>query len=262
MTTFRVLVVDDEPLAREVAVNLLRRDSEVDRVAECADGLRARGVIADTSPDIVFLDIEMPGLSGVQLAEDLHGGIPVVVFMTAFSQHAVRAFDLAATDYVLKPFSDERFLEALARAKRRVRERRLGELASQMASVAAELQPTESAAPSPDGPFLQRLSLKQGDRTLVLRTEEIVWIEAQDYCVMIHSTRGRHLVRGSLTTLEGQLDPNMFVRTHRMAIVNLHHVRETHDRDGLHLVLSDGSEVGVSRSRKPQVDALLSPRLR
>ena len=262
MTTFRVLVVDDEPLAREVAVNLLRSDSEVDRVSECADGLRAREVIADTRPDIVFLDIEMPGLSGVQLAEDLHGGIPVVVFMTAFSQHAVRAFDLAATDYVLKPFSDDRFLEALARAKRRVRERRLGELAGQMASVAAELQPTGSTGPSPDGPFLQRLSLKQGDRTLVLRTEEIVWVEAQDYCVMIHSTRGRHLVRGSLTTLEGQLDPNTFVRAHRMAIVNLRHVRETHDRDGLHLVLSDGSEVGVSRSRKPQVDALLSPRLR
>lgn len=262
MTTFRVLVVDDEPLAREVAVNLLRGDSEVDGVAECADGLRAREVIGDTRPDIVFLDIEMPGLSGVQLAEDLHGGTPVVVFMTAFSQHAVRAFDLAATDYVLKPFSDERFLEALARAKRRVRERRLGELAGQVASVAAELQPTGSARLSPDVPFLQRLSLKQGDRTLVLRTDEIVWIEAQDYCVMIHSTRGRHLVRGSLTTLEGQLDPDVFARTHRMAIVNLHHVRETHDRDGLHLVLSDGSEVGVSRSRKPQVGALLSPRLR
>ena len=144
----------------------------------------------------------------MQLAEDLHGGIPVVVFMTAFSQHAVRAFDLAATDYVLKPFSDERFLEALGRAKRRVRERRLGELASQMAGVAAELQQTEPAEPSPDGSrYLQRLSLKQGDRTLVLRTEEIVWIEAQDYCVMVHSTQGKHLVRGSLTTLEGQLDP-------------------------------------------------------
>lgn len=263
MTTFRVLVVDDEPLAREVAVNLLQRDSEVDRVAECADGLRAREVISDTRPDIVFLDIEMPGLNGVQLAGDLHGGVPVVVFMTAFSQHAVRAFDLAATDYVLKPFSDERFLEALGRAKRRVRERRLGELASQMAGVTAELQQTEPPEQAPDGSrYLQRLSLKQGDRTLVLRTEEIVWIEAQDYCVMIHSTRGKHLVRGSLTTLEGQLDPSMFVRAHRMAIVNLHHVRETHDRDGLHLVLSDNSQVGVSRSRKAHVESLLSPRLR
>ena len=262
MTTFRVLVVDDEPLARELAVNLLRRDSEVESVAECADGLDAQQAIASTRPDIVFLDIEMPGRNGVQLAEDLQGGTPVVVFMTAFSQHAVRAFDVAATDYVLKPFSDDRFLEALGRAKRRVRERRLGELAGQMAGVAAELHQTGSAE-SPDAPrYLQRLSLKQGDRTVVLRMDEIIWIEAQDYCVMVHSTRGKHLVRGSLTALEEQLDPETFIRAHRTAIVNLQHVKETHDRDGLRLVLSDAAEVGVSRSRKADVDARLSPRLR
>jgi two-component system LytT family response regulator len=256
VTTFRVLVVDDEPLAREVAVNLLRRDAEIGDLEECQDGLRARDVIARTKPDIVFLDIEMPGLNGVELAQDLQTGSPVVVFMTAFSQHAIRAFDLAATDYVLKPFSDERFLEALGRAKRRVRERRLGELA-------AELQHTDSGARSPDAPrYLQRLSLKQGERTIVLRVDEIVWIEAQDYCVMVHSTRGRHLVRGSLASLEEQLDPEVFVRAHRMAIVNLEHVRETQERDGLRLLLSDGAEVGVSRSRKPHVDALLSPKLR
>jgi two-component system LytT family response regulator len=263
MTTFRVLVVDDEPLAREVVVNLLRRDPEIEGVAECADGLQAQQAIASTHPDIVFLDVEMPGLNGVQLAGDLHGGTPVVVFTTAFSQHAVRAFDVAATDYLLKPFSDERFVEALGRAKRRVRERRLGELAGQMAGVAAELQQAEPAERSTEAArYLQRLSLKQGDRTIVLRIEEIVWIEAQDYCVMVHSTRGRHLVRGSLTSLEGQLDPGLFIRAHRMAIVNIDHVRETHDRDGLQLVLSDGSTVAVSRSRKPHVDALLSPRLR
>ena len=190
----------------------------------------------------MFLDIEMPGLNGVQLAEDFQGGTPVVVFMTAFSQHAVRAFDVAATDYVLKPFSDERFLEALGRAKRRVRERRLGELAGQMAGMTAELQQSEAAGSACRlVRYLQRLSLKQGDRTVVLRMDEIVWIEAQDYCVMVHSTRGKHLVRGSLTALEEQLDPEMFLRVHRMAIVNLQHVRETHDRDGLHLVLSDGA---------------------
>ena len=255
MSSFRVLVVDDEPLAREVAINLLRRDPEIAGIEECEDGLRARDVITRTRPDILFLDIEMPGLNGVQLAEDLQAGLPVVVFMTAFSQHAVRAFDLAATDYVLKPFSDERFTDALARAKRRVRERRLGELA-------AELQQNESTAQSDAPRYLQRLSLKKGDRTIVLRMDEIVWIEAQDYCVMVHSTRGNHLVRGSLAALEEQLNPEVFVRAHRMAIVSLEHVRETHDRDGLHLVLSDGSEVGVSRSRKAHVDALLSPRLR
>lgn len=260
MTTFNVLVVDDEPLAREVAVSLLRRDPEVATTAECGDGLRARQMIDEARPDIVFLDMEMPGLSGLQLAEQLQKSGPVVVFITAFSQYAVDAFDLAATDYVLKPFSDERFLEALGRAKRRVRERRLGQLASQMAGMAAELQPGTPEGGAPQ--YLQRLSIKQGDRAVVLRTEEIVWIEAQDYCVTIHSTRGNHLVRASLTSLEGRLDPEAFVRTHRMAIVNLQHVQETEERDGLRLVLSEGSQVGVSRSRRSQVEALLSPRLR
>jgi two-component system, LytTR family, response regulator len=261
MTKFQVLVVDDEPLAREVVVSLLGRDPEVATVTECEDGVRARRMIDETRPDIVFLDMEMPGLNGVQLAERLQGGGPVVVFITAFSQYAVDAFELAATDYVLKPFSDERFLEALGRAKRRVRERRLGELASQMAGVAAELQQSEPAA-SGSARHLQRLSIRQGDRTVVLRTDEIVWIEAQDYCVTVHSTRGNHLVRASLTSLEGRLAPEMFVRTHRTAIVNLQHVRETRDRDGLRLVLSEGSHVGVSRSRRSHVESLLSPRLR
>ncbi len=261
MTRFQVLVVDDEPLAREAVASLVRCDSEVATVVECEDGLRARQMIDETKPDIVFLDMEMPGLNGVQLAEHLQDGGPVVVFITAFSQYAVEAFELAATDYVLKPFSDERFLEALGRAKRRVRERRLGELAHQMAGVAAELQQSEPASSGP-ARHLQRLSIRQGDRTVVLRTEEIVWIEAQDYCITVHSTRGNHLVRASLTSLEGQLAPDTFVRTHRMAIVNLQHVRETQDRDGLRLVLSEGSQVGVSRSRRAHIESLLSPRLR
>jgi two-component system LytT family response regulator len=261
MTKFNVLVVDDEPLAREVAMALLRRDPEIASASECGDGLRARQMIEETQPDIVLLDMEMPGLSGLQVADQLQRSGPVVVFITAFSQYAVDAFDLAATDYVLKPFSDERFLEALDRAKRRVRERRLGELAHQMAGMAAELQPgtpAEAGAPR----YLQRLSIKRGDRAVVLRTDEIVWIEAQDYCVTIHSSRGAHLVRASLTSLEGRLAPETFVRTHRMAIVNLQHVRETEEHDGLRLVLSDGSRVGVSRSRRSHVEALLSPRLR
>jgi two-component system LytT family response regulator len=261
MTKFNVLVVDDEPLARDVAVAILRRDPDVASVTECGDGVRARQMIEEMHPEIIFLDMEMPGLSGLQVAEQLQRNGPVVVFITAFSQYAVDAFDLAATDYVLKPFSDERFLAALDRAKRRVRERRLGELAHQMAGMAAELQPgspAEAGAPH----HLQRLSIKQGDRAVVLRTEEIVWIEAQDYCVTIHSSRGAHLVRASLTSLEGRLAPETFVRTHRMAIVNLQHVRETEERDGLRLVLSDGSRVGVSRSRRSHVEALLSPRLR
>ena len=259
MTMFHVVVVDDEPLAREAAVGLLRKDAEVRSVSECGDGTRAVELIARERPDIVFLDIEMPGQDGLQIAETIQAGGPVVIFTTAFSRYATDAFDVAAADYVLKPFSDARFLEALVRAKRRVLERRLGELAHQMASVVAEIQQDDvldaSACERPQ--YLERLSLKQGGRTVIIRSEEVRWIEAEDYCVMVHSTHGKHLIRASLASLELRLDPRTFVRVHRAAIVNVNHVREMSSRDGTSLTLSDGTHVPVSRSRRQQVEAAL-----
>ncbi|HXD19124.1 MAG TPA: LytTR family DNA-binding domain-containing protein [Vicinamibacterales bacterium] len=247
MTKFRVLVVDDEPLARAAVAGIVNADAEVDAIGECSDGLAARAAIERDRPDIVFLDIEMPGLDGLCLADGLPPGGPVVVFTTAYSQYAPQAFDVAATDYVLKPFSRERLLASLARAKRRVRERRLGQLASEIAEGSANT-------------YLKRLALKVGERTLVVSEDDVIWVEAQDYCVMVHSTRGRHLLRASLASFEARLDPARFVRAHRAAVVNVAHVRELIDRDGLVLVLSDGSEVGVSRARRQHVDALLSSR--
>lgn len=261
MTTFRVLVVDDEPLARQVAVSLLRGDAEIDTVEECADGVAARDAIARLKPDIVFLDIEMPGHTGLDVAAGCRGTYePVVVFTTAFGQYALDAFAVAATDYVLKPYSDERFREALTRAKRRVRERRLGDIARELVAGSDRRpdKPAETEAPD----YLRRLSLRDRDRTIVLKIEDIVWFEAEDYYVRVHSTRGRHLIRASLSSLESRLDPRTFVRVHRTAIVNVEHVRESHVRDGLCLVLSDAAEVSVSRARRSQVESLLSPRLR
>jgi two-component system LytT family response regulator len=256
MTKFLVLVVDDEPLARAAVAGIVKADPDVDALAECGDGLAAREAIERDRPDIVFLDIEMPGLDGLRLADGLPPGGPVVVFTTAYSQYAAQAFDVAATDYVLKPFSRERLLASLARAKRRVRERRLGQLASEI----VESGPGRSGPSVPDTAYLTRLSLKLGDRTLVVSEDDVIWVEAQDYCVMVHSTRGCHLLRASLASFEARLDPARFVRAHRAAVVNVAHVRELVDRDGLLLVLSDGSEVGVSRARRPQVEALLSSR--
>jgi len=262
MTAFRALVVDDEPLAREVVVNLLRADREIEAVFECGDGAAAKETAARERPDIVFLDIEMPGESGIAVADAIQAQGPVVVLVTAFDRYAVEAFDVAATDYVLKPFSDDRFHEALQRAKRRVRERRLGALAGEMAAVATELHYAQTRE-EPRGPqVLDRITIRQGDRSLVVRADEILWIEAEDYCVMIHSTRGRHLVRASLASLESRLDPAAFVRVHRTAIVNVLHVREIRDRDGMCLTLTDGSQVAVSRARKRQVEEALGPRLR
>jgi two-component system, LytTR family, response regulator len=262
MTGFRALVVDDEPLARAMIVSLLEADAEFYAITELSDPTRVIETVDHDRPHIVFLDIEMPERTGLQIAADLADRGPVVVFVTAFDQHACRAFDVSAVDYVLKPFTDERFAEAVSRAKRRVRERRLGELANQMAALSAELSLEAPAEDSASEPYLQRLAFKAGDRTHVVRVSEIVWIEAEDYYVLVHSTRGRHMVRVPMSTLEARLDPRHFVRVHRGAIVNVDEIRELHDRDGLWLTLSDGTKAPVSRSRRRLVEPLVVPRLR
>jgi two-component system LytT family response regulator len=272
MRRFRVLVADDEPLARGIVANLLKADAEIELVLECSDAISAREGIARLSPDIAFLDVEMPGATGLQVAGSLAGGGPIVVFITAFSNYATQAFDVSATDYVLKPFSDERFKEALERAKRRVRERRLGELATQVASLSAELR-YDSLDSARDGDhesnrsadaqgYLQRFAFKDGDRSVVVKASEIIWIEAEDYYVLVHTKQGRHLVRASLASLEQRLDPRRFVRVHRTAIVNVDEVRAVQDAGRLVLTLSNGADVAVSRSRRALVQPLVQPRLR
>ena len=262
-TGFRVLVADDEPLARGIVANLLRDDPEVESVFERGDAAGARECIASQRPDIAFLDVEMPGATGLQVAAGLPDEAPIVVFITAFSSYATQAFEVSATDYVLKPFSDERFREALERAKRRVRERRLGALATQVATLSAELHHEGEPSKPADTPrYLQRIALKDGDRSVVLKASEIVWIEAEDYYVLVHSKLGRHLVRATLASFEQRLDPRLFLRVHRTAIVNVDEVRTVRDDGRLLLTLSSGAEVGVSRSRRAQVEPLVRPRLR
>jgi two-component system LytT family response regulator len=258
MTTFRALVVEDEPLARRMVADLLRRDPEIEQVVECADASEAARALAHERIDIAFLDIEMPGSSGLELAQAFTPRGPVIVFVTAFGRYATDAFDVLAVDYVLKPFSDERFATAVGRAKTRVRERRLAELATQLATVSEELKP---AAAVERPAYLTRLSFRQDDHSVIVNVADVVWIEAEDYYVLVHTREGRHLVRAPLASFEGRLDPQQFVRVHRAAIVNIQDVREVHDAGGLLLVLSDGSHVPVSRARRRQVEPLMLPRL-
>lgn len=262
MTGFRVLIVDDEPLARTMVATLLRQDPEVESVVECGEARAVRELIARHQPHIVLLDIEMPELRGIEVAEAIDDAGPVVIFVTAYSQYATQAFDVNAVDYVLKPFSETRLAEAVGRAKRRVRERRLGELANEVASLSAELKAERAASESVAPRYLQRLSIKNGDRSIVLKAAEIVWVEAEDYYVLVHSTRGRHLVRVPLATLEEELDPRLFIRVHRAALVNLEAVQEFDTSDGAALKLTDGSRVPVSRSRRKRVEDALNNRVR
>jgi two-component system LytT family response regulator len=258
VTRFRVLVAEDEPLARAMVADLARRDAEVACVFECGDVGEARELLAQHDIDIAFLDIEMPGATGVELAATLSPEGPAVVFVTAFSRYAPSAFDVDAVDYVLKPFSDDRFFAALDRAKRRVRERRLGAIASQLASGPTDRRAPRDAASG----AVSRLAFKEGDRSVVLNAAEIVWVEAEDYYVLVHSARGRHMLRATLASLEERLDPHVFLRVHRAALVNLNEVREVRDEGKLVLVLSNGARVPVSRTRRRIVEATVMPRFR
>jgi len=258
MIAFRAMVVEDEPLARRMVADLLRRDPEVEHVVECAGAAEAQKALTRERVDIAFLDIEMPGSTGLQLAQSFTASGPVIVFVTAFGRYATDAFDVLAVDYVLKPFSDERFATAVGRAKTRVRERRLAELATQLATVTEELKPA-AAAERPA--YLTRLSFRRDDHAVIVDVADVIWIEAEDYYVLVHTRQGRHMVRAPLASFEGRLDPQHFVRVHRAAIVNIHDVREVHEAGGLLLVLSDGAHVPVSRARRRHVEPLMLPRL-
>jgi two-component system, LytTR family, response regulator len=247
----RVLVVDDEPLAREVVVDLLRRDTDISGVTEVGDPRCVPAMIAAEHPDILFLDIEMPGLSGLQIASMAGNRPPVIVFVTAFSQYAIEAFDVEATDYLLKPFSDERFFQALDRAKRRVHELRAG------TPIAVEKHATDSEVARE--PFLTRLAVGPGAHATCIGVADVLWIEAEDYYVQVHTRRERYLLRMSMSSLERRLDPRAFVRVHRAAIVNVREVMRI-EADAGSLVLSDGTHIPISRSRRSQVEKMIRAR--
>jgi len=249
----RVLIVDDERLARASLRVLLGRDPEIELVAECASAAAAADAIAAHAPELVFLDVEMPRADGFALlAAHAERGF-AVVFVTAHEQYALDAFDAQAVDYLLKPFDDQRFARALARAKAHVRRVRLESLAAEMATV---LPPR--AAPAGD----DRLPVKDGPRTLMISVADIDWIEADDYYVQLHVGARAYLLREPLRDLEARLDPARFVRVHRSAIVNLERVAALGpDAGGDPCVrLRDGTELRASRSRRARLRALLQRR--
>lgn len=245
----KVAIVDDEPLAREGLRTLLTGDRDVEVVAECADGQAAIEAIRRTKPDIVFLDVQMPDLDGFDVLRALAGEpLPAVIFVTAYDKYALKAFEVHAVDYLLKPFHDERFAEALARAKARRGEN----MTERIARLLDERKPK-----------VMRVLVKTGGRVLFIRADEIDWIEAADYYVKLHVAGKVHMLRESMAALEARLDPDVFFRVHRSAIVNLERVRELQpfSRREHVLVLRDGTRLRLTRSRRERLAALLGQRL-
>ena len=248
----RAVVVDDELLAREgLSVELAKLG--VDIVAICADGHAARTAIRTKRPDVLFLDVEMPEVDGFAVLETLEPEEmpPAVIFVTAYDQHALRAFDARALDYILKPIVPARLEEAVRRGGQRVEESRA------MHDASAQRNDT----PRTDGTFLAQLVVRDREQVTIIPVSDLEWIEAETYYVRLHAAQARpRLLRERMSVLEGRLDPRHFYRTHRSAIVRLDLVRAIKpiSRYEHAVVLSTGAKVPLSRDRRARLEAILA----
>lgn len=241
----RVVIVDDEPLARDALRLALKREADVAVVAECGDGEAAVEAIQAHEPDLVFLDVQMPGLDGFDVIERIGvGRMPGVVFVTAYDAHAVRAFEVHALDYVLKPFDDERLADVLAHARARLAQERGGEMAQ---ALAALLRESAGSGGRPD--HARRIMVQHDERLRFVPVDAIDYLEADGNYVRIHAGAEAHRIRATLTGLLGQLDPRQFIRIHRSTVVNVSRIREIQPWFGGDYValLGDGRKLKVSR---------------
>jgi two-component system, LytTR family, response regulator len=241
----RVIIVDDEPLARDLIRAMLAKHSDVVIAGE-GSGAEGAALIARTRPDIMFLDIQMPEVDGFDLLERVGpDAVPVIVFVTAYDRYALRAFEVHALDYLLKPVDELRFEVALDRGKTRARAHREGNVDAGIARLLADRAKARS-----------RFLVPVRGKVVVIDADQIDWIEAADYYVSLHVSTPEgprsHLLRQTMDDLEAELDPQKFVRVHRSAIVNIARVREIHPlfRGDCTLVLADGAHVKLSRSRR------------
>jgi two-component system LytT family response regulator len=227
----RTLVADDEPIARARMLALLRDEPDIELIGECATGPEAISAIERTSPDLVFLDIQMPRIDGLTLARTLGRAMPAVVFVTAYDEYALGAFEVHALDYLLKPYSAERFKSALVHARQHLSARR------------------KSGSPPSAYERRDRLVIKSSGRIYFIRTRDIDWCEAAGNYVRLHVGPQTHLVRGTMAHIETQLDPAQFVRIHRSTIVNVDRIQELHSSFGGEYVvlLHDKTRLTLSR---------------
>ena len=268
----RALIVDDEPLAREGLAALLSADPEVEIVGQSADGASASQAIRCDRPDLVFLDIQMPKRSGFEVLEGLPATErPMVVFVTAYDQYAIRAFEACAVDYLLKPFSDARFRQALARAKENLRNSQTAEIGERMETLLALVRqltvgsggtpatPPASAAAPPVPEYAERIVVKSGGDLHFVKTRDVLWIEAQGDFVKVQTAEQPHLVRETLQSMEQKLDAARFIRIHRSFLVNVEHIKRVAPAlYGDHTVfMSDGSKLRLSRTYRSRLKAFV-----
>ena len=247
----RALVVDDEPVARDRVVRLLQQQDDIELVGQCSNGLETVTAIEQLSPDLVFLDVQMPEMDGFEVVRALEAShVPAVVFVTAYDEYAVRAFEVHALDYLLKPFSSMRFRATLAHARDQLHRRHAGELGRKLLTL------TPTLWDKPGGSQPERLLVRSTGRVHFVRTSEIEWCEAAGNYVRLHVGQESHLFRETMNSLESKLDPQRFVRIHRSTIVNIEQIEQLRSslggesavllRNGVKLTLSRGYREGLT----------------
>jgi two-component system LytT family response regulator len=250
--TLRVVIVDDEPLARGVVREYLAADGRVEVVAECGNGFDAVKAVSELAPDLVFLDVQMPKLDGFEVLELLGRSVPVI-FTTAYDKYALQAFDVHAVDYLLKPFSEERFADALSRARERLASRD-----SESRGADLDVEALVSTARPRQGP-LERVLIRDGAHVHVIPVDRIDFVEAQDDYVSFVAEGRSHLKDQTMAAVEASLDPSRFVRIHRSYVVNIERIArvELYAKDSRVAILHDGRKLPVSRAGYARLSRLL-----
>jgi two-component system, LytTR family, response regulator len=252
MKKIRTLIVDDEPLARERLASLLAAEPDIELVGQCRDGEEAVTAITDHSPSLVFLDVQMPQMNGFEVIEAVGSErMPLVIFVTAYDQHALKAFQVRALDYLLKPFDRVRFTEALQRARKQIDRDETGDLGRRLMALVKDLRR--------DQPRAERLVVKSGGRLFFLRADEIDWVEAAGNYVRLHVGPTAHLLRETMNAIEGRLDPEKFFRIHRSRIVNMERILEMQPwlNGEYSVVLRTGTRLTLSRGYREKLQERL-----
>ena len=247
----RTLIVDDESLARERIRDMLATDPEIEIVGDCANGKEAIKSISKLKPDLIFLDVEMPGIDGFEVLQSLEPQqMPAVIFVTAYDQYAVRAFEIYALDYLLKPFDRERFERSVSRAKEQLLS--TGDSMNERILSALEQIKTRPV-------HLERLVIKMNGHVFFIKAEEIDWLEAEGNYVRLHAGKESYLLRDTISALETQLDPKRFLRVHRSAIVNIDRIQELQPwfHGEYRIILREGVQLTLSRSYREKLHELL-----
>jgi two-component system LytT family response regulator len=253
MNRIRTIIADDEPLARRGVRAQLKNQKDFEVISECRNGGEAVEAIETQAPDLVFLDVQMPELDGFGVVETVGAArMPTVIFVTAYDRYALRAFEVHALDYLLKPFDEQRFAAALHRARAHLERKNLDGLGRRLQALLDDMHPR--------GKYAERLVVKSGGRIFFLSVAEVDWIEAADNYVRLHAGSTSHLLRETMNSLERRLDPDEFVRVHRSRMVNVQKIKELQPmfRGEYDIMLRNGTRLETGRGYRDRVQRLLN----